>query len=108
MSNVASVITTTNNTVVESANSAVSIGRWSSLAIIAFSPFSAVLEAAKTPLLLLVLLLRLKSIDELSDGAAHATLTFAQTTSAVKGTDKASNINTAASKMEYERPMAIK
>ena len=52
MSNVASVITTTNNTVVDSANSAVSIGRCSSLAIIAFSPFSVVLEAAKTPLLL--------------------------------------------------------
>ena len=28
-----------------------------------------------------------KSIDELADGAAHATLTFAQTTSAVSGTD---------------------
>jgi hypothetical protein len=37
MSNVANVITTTTNTVVESANSAVSIGRWSNLAIIAFS-----------------------------------------------------------------------
>ena len=49
-----------------------------------------------------------KSIDELADGAAHATLTFAQRTSAVKGTDKASKTNTAASKMEYEGPMAIK
>jgi hypothetical protein len=48
------------------------------------------------------------SIDELADGAAHATLTFAQTTSAVKGTDKASKTNTAASKMEYQGPMAIK
>ena len=37
MSNVASVITTTNNTVVDSANSAVSIGRWSNLSIIASS-----------------------------------------------------------------------
>jgi hypothetical protein len=37
MSNVDSVITTTTNTVVVSANSAVSIGRWSNLAIIAFS-----------------------------------------------------------------------
>ena len=37
MSNVANVITTTTNTVVDSANSAVSIGRWSNLAIIAFS-----------------------------------------------------------------------
>src|SRR5215212_3114780 len=37
MSNVESVITTTTNTVVVSANSAVSIGRWSNLAIIAFS-----------------------------------------------------------------------
>jgi hypothetical protein len=35
MSNVANVITTTTNTVVDSANSAVSIGRWSNLAIIA-------------------------------------------------------------------------
>jgi hypothetical protein len=37
MSNVANVITTTTNTVVDSANSAVSIGRWSNLAIIGFS-----------------------------------------------------------------------
>jgi len=36
-SNVDNVITTTTNTVVDSANSAVSIGRWSNLAIIAFS-----------------------------------------------------------------------
>jgi hypothetical protein len=36
-STVASVITTTTNTLVDSANSAVSIGRWSNLAIIAFS-----------------------------------------------------------------------
>ena len=49
-----------------------------------------------------------KSIEELADGAAHATLTFAQTTSAVKGTDKAPKTNTAASAMEYEGPMAIK
>jgi hypothetical protein len=39
-SNVASVITTTTNTAVDSANTAVSIGRWSNLAIIALSPFS--------------------------------------------------------------------
>jgi hypothetical protein len=37
MSNVASVITTTTNTVVDSANSAVNIGLWSNLAIIASS-----------------------------------------------------------------------
>ena len=37
MSNVASVITTTTNTVVDSANAAVSMGRWSNLAIIASS-----------------------------------------------------------------------
>jgi Zn-dependent M28 family amino/carboxypeptidase len=49
-----------------------------------------------------------ESIEELADGAAHATLTFAQTTSAVKGTDKGSKTNTAASTMEYEGPMAIK
>jgi Zn-dependent M28 family amino/carboxypeptidase len=47
-----------------------------------------------------------ESIEQLADGAAHATLTFAQTTSAVNGTDKASN--TAASKMEYAGPMAVK
>jgi Zn-dependent M28 family amino/carboxypeptidase len=46
------------------------------------------------------------SIDQLADGAAHATLTFAQTTSAVSGTDKASN--TAAGKIEYEGPIAFK
>jgi hypothetical protein len=38
--NVASVITTTTKTAVDSANTAVSIGRWSNLAIIALSPFS--------------------------------------------------------------------
>jgi hypothetical protein len=37
MSNAARVITTTTNTVVDSANTAVSIGRWSNLAIIASS-----------------------------------------------------------------------
>jgi Zn-dependent M28 family amino/carboxypeptidase len=47
-----------------------------------------------------------ESIEQLADGAAHATLRFAQTTSAVNGTDKASN--TAASKMEYAGPMAVK
>jgi Zn-dependent M28 family amino/carboxypeptidase len=46
------------------------------------------------------------SIEQLADGAAHATLTFAQTTSAVSGTDRASN--TAASKMEYKGPKAMK
>jgi Zn-dependent M28 family amino/carboxypeptidase len=49
-----------------------------------------------------------KSIDELADGAAHATLTFAQTTSAVKGTDKPPNTKTVTSQMEHEGPMAIK
>jgi len=39
MSNVANDTTTTTNTVVDSANSAVSIGRWSNLSIIAFSSF---------------------------------------------------------------------
>jgi Zn-dependent M28 family amino/carboxypeptidase len=46
------------------------------------------------------------SIEQLADGAAHATLTFAQTTSAVSGTDRASN--TAASKREYKGPKAMK
>jgi hypothetical protein len=43
MSNVANV-TTTANTIVDSANSAVSIGRWSNLAIIAFSSFLSIWE----------------------------------------------------------------
>jgi Zn-dependent M28 family amino/carboxypeptidase len=46
------------------------------------------------------------ALEQLADGAAHATLTFAQTTSAVSGTDKASN--TAASKMVYKGPKAKK
>ena len=46
------------------------------------------------------------SLDQLADGAAHATLAFAQTTSAVSGTDKASN--TAKSKMEYKGSHAKK
>jgi hypothetical protein len=32
--------------------------------------------------------LNTKALDEMSDAAAHATLTFAQTTSAIEGTDK--------------------
>jgi hypothetical protein len=44
MSNVVSVITTTTNTIVVSATSAVSIGRWSNIAIIVFS-FSLVCAA---------------------------------------------------------------
>src|SRR5829696_8543863 len=40
MSNVDNVTTTTTNKIVDSANSAVSIGRWSNLAIIACSPSS--------------------------------------------------------------------
>ena len=46
------------------------------------------------------------ALEQLADGAAHATLTFAQTTSAVSGIDRASN--TAASKMEYKGPKAKK
>jgi Zn-dependent M28 family amino/carboxypeptidase len=49
-----------------------------------------------------------KSIDELADGAAHATLTFAQTTSAVKGTDQPPKTKTVTSQMEHEGPIAIK
>ena len=62
MSNVESVITTTTNKVVVSANSAVSIGRWSNLAIIALSPFIYFPKAAKT-LLLLLLRLRLRGFS---------------------------------------------
>ena len=51
MSNVESVITTT-NTIVDSANAAVSRGRWSNLAIIASFFFLSLFgKAAKTPLL---------------------------------------------------------
>jgi Zn-dependent M28 family amino/carboxypeptidase len=46
------------------------------------------------------------SLDELADGAAHATLAFAQTTSAISGTDKASN--SAKSKMEFKGSHAKK
>jgi Zn-dependent M28 family amino/carboxypeptidase len=46
------------------------------------------------------------SLDQLADAAAHATLAFAQTTSAVSGTDKASN--TAKGKMEYKGSHAKK
>jgi Zn-dependent M28 family amino/carboxypeptidase len=46
------------------------------------------------------------ALEQLADGAAHATLAFAQTTSAVSGTDKASN--TAVSKIEYKGPNAKK
>jgi hypothetical protein len=44
MSNVDNVTTTTTNTIVANANAAVSIGRWSNLAIIAFSSFVSVWE----------------------------------------------------------------
>jgi hypothetical protein len=50
MSNMVNVTTNTNKMIVDSANSAVSIGRWSNLAIIAFSPFSRFEKAGK-PLL---------------------------------------------------------
>jgi Zn-dependent M28 family amino/carboxypeptidase len=46
------------------------------------------------------------SLDQLADAAAHATLAFAQTTSAVSGTDKASN--TAKGEMDYKGPHAKK
>jgi Zn-dependent M28 family amino/carboxypeptidase len=46
------------------------------------------------------------ALDQLADGAAHATLAFAQTTSAVSGTDKASN--TAKGEMDYKGPHARK
>jgi Zn-dependent M28 family amino/carboxypeptidase len=46
------------------------------------------------------------ALDQMADGAAHATLAFAQTTSAVSGTDKASN--TAKSEMEYKGSHAKK
>jgi Zn-dependent M28 family amino/carboxypeptidase len=46
------------------------------------------------------------ALDQLADGAAHATLAFAQTTSAVSGTDKASN--TAKGEMDYKGPDAKK
>jgi hypothetical protein len=47
-----------------------------------------------------------KALDEMSDGAAHATLAFAQTTSAVGGTEKGNG--TPSSKLEYKGPNALK
>jgi hypothetical protein len=46
------------------------------------------------------------SLDQLAEGAAHALLAFAQTTSAVNGTDKASN--SAKDEIEYQGPHANK
>jgi hypothetical protein len=46
------------------------------------------------------------SLDLLAEGAAHALLAFAQTTSAVNGTDKASN--SAKDEIEYQGPHANK
>jgi Zn-dependent M28 family amino/carboxypeptidase len=46
------------------------------------------------------------ALEQMADGAAHATLAFAQTGSAVSGTDKASN--SASSKMDYKGPNAKK
>jgi Zn-dependent M28 family amino/carboxypeptidase len=51
--------------------------------------------------------LGLVSLDQLSDGAAHATLAFAMTTSAVPGTDKSSDKAAAiAASMEFKGPKA--
>ena len=38
--------------------------------------------------------MNLTALDEMSDAVAHGVLTFAQTTSAVQGTDKASDNST--------------
>jgi Zn-dependent M28 family amino/carboxypeptidase len=46
------------------------------------------------------------ALEQLADGAAHATLALAQTGSGVNGTDKASN--TAKGKMEFQGPNAKK
>jgi Zn-dependent M28 family amino/carboxypeptidase len=47
-----------------------------------------------------------RALDEMSDAAAHATLAFAQTTSAVSGTEKGKG--TPSSKLEYKGPTALK
>jgi hypothetical protein len=49
MSNVANVTTTTTNTIEASANAAVSRGRWSNLAIIAFSSLLAFIARSMLP-----------------------------------------------------------
>jgi hypothetical protein len=49
MSNVANVTTTTTNTIEASANAAVSRGRWSNLAIIAFSSLLAFVARSMIP-----------------------------------------------------------
>ena len=46
------------------------------------------------------------ALDQMSDATAHATLAFAQTTSAVSGTEKGSG--TPSSKLEYKGPKAQK
>jgi hypothetical protein len=45
-------------------------------------------------------------LREMSDGAAHATLAFAQTTSAVGGTEKGEG--TPSSELVYKGPMALR
>ena len=47
-----------------------------------------------------------KALDEMSDGVAHATLAFAQTTSAVSGTEKGSG--SPSSELKYKGPMALR
>lgn len=44
------------------------------------------------------------AIDEMSDAAAHAILTFAETTSAVNGTDKGKGLGKWKDSMEYQGP----
>jgi hypothetical protein len=47
-----------------------------------------------------------KALDEMSDGVAHATLVFAQTTSAVSGTEKGRG--TPSAEPDYKGPMALR
>ena len=47
-----------------------------------------------------------RALDEMSDAAAHATLTFALTTSAVNGTDKGKGTGLYEGVFDYQGPKA--
>ncbi len=50
----------------------------------------------------------LEALDQMSDAAAHAVLTFAMTTSSVNGTDKGKGMGKFKNTMEYRGPNLVK
>jgi Zn-dependent M28 family amino/carboxypeptidase len=50
----------------------------------------------------------LEALDQMSDAAAHAVLTFAETTSSVNGTDKGKGLGKWKNEMEYQGSKAVK